>query len=144
MPRHSPYALLCLNFRSFCSEFRLIISLQWKSSICLPANLLLRLVFPPVVSDLRPNCSSPRFFRKTLFPKSSSESCSKLSVRFSYLVFNDHSSAGLSGWWAQVESNHRPHAYQACALTIWAMSPYFRVSQKYSLLFICMSLLFIF
>ena len=27
-------------------------------------------------------------------------------------------------WWAQMESNHRPHAYQACALTIWAMSPY--------------------
>ena len=21
-------------------------------------------------------------------------------------------------WWAQMESNHRPHAYQACALTI--------------------------
>ena len=30
-------------------------------------------------------------------------------------------------WWAQMELNHRPHAYQACALTIWAMSPYFRV-----------------
>ena len=30
-------------------------------------------------------------------------------------------------WWAQMESNHRPHAYQACALTIWAMSPYLRV-----------------
>ena len=28
-----------------------------------------------------------------------------------------------------MESNHRPHAYQACALTIWAMSPYFRVGQ---------------
>ena len=26
-------------------------------------------------------------------------------------------------WWAQVDSNHRPHAYQACALTTWAMSP---------------------
>ena len=26
-------------------------------------------------------------------------------------------------WWAQVDSNHRPHAYQACALTCWAMSP---------------------
>ena len=24
-----------------------------------------------------------------------------------------------------MESNHRPHAYQACALTIWAMSPYY-------------------
>ena len=33
----------------------------------------------------------------------------------------------LSCWWAQVDSNHRPHAYQACALTGWAMSPYCRV-----------------
>ena len=24
----------------------------------------------------------------------------------------------LMSWWAQMESNHRPHAYQACALTI--------------------------
>ena len=30
-------------------------------------------------------------------------------------------------WWAQVDSNHRPHAYQACALTSWAMSPYLRL-----------------
>ena len=27
-------------------------------------------------------------------------------------------------WWAQMDSDHRPHAYQACALTSWAMSPY--------------------
>ena len=26
-------------------------------------------------------------------------------------------------WWAQMDSNHRPHAYQACALTTWAMRP---------------------
>ena len=26
-------------------------------------------------------------------------------------------------WWAQVDSNHRPRAYQARALTSWAMSP---------------------
>ena len=25
--------------------------------------------------------------------------------------------------WAWVDSNHRPHAYQACALTGWAISP---------------------
>ena len=31
-----------------------------------------------------------------------------------------------------MESNHRPHAYQACALTIWAMSPYCRVCQLHS------------
>ena len=28
-------------------------------------------------------------------------------------------------WWAQVDSNHRPCAYQAHALTTWAMSPYY-------------------
>ena len=27
-------------------------------------------------------------------------------------------------WWAWMESNHRPHAYQACALTVWATSPW--------------------
>ena len=27
-----------------------------------------------------------------------------------------------------MDSNHRPHAYQACALTGWAISPYFRLS----------------
>ena len=26
-------------------------------------------------------------------------------------------------WWAQVASNYRPHAYQACALTCCAMGP---------------------
>ena len=29
----------------------------------------------------------------------------------------------LRYWWAQVDSNHRPRAYQARALTTWAMSP---------------------
>ena len=31
--------------------------------------------------------------------------------------------------WAQVDSNHRPRAYQARALTCWAMSPYVRGGQ---------------
>ena len=26
-------------------------------------------------------------------------------------------------WWARVDLNYRPHAYQACALTTWATSP---------------------
>ena len=30
----------------------------------------------------------------------------------------------VSHWWAQVDSNHRPRAYQARALTTWAMSPW--------------------
>ena len=30
----------------------------------------------------------------------------------------------IPAWWAQVDSNHRPRAYQARALTTWAMSPF--------------------
>ena len=33
------------------------------------------------------------------------------------------SSQAKISWWAQVDSNHRPRAYQARALTTWAMSP---------------------
>ena len=46
----------------------------------------------------------------------------------SYSVFNEHNLFSVtylnSDWWAQVDSNHRPRAYQARALTTWAMSPY--------------------
>ena len=38
----------------------------------------------------------------------------KLSVLCLFLAF---ASLLSQLWWAQVESNHRPHAYQACALT---------------------------
>ena len=55
--------------------------------------------------------------------------CVLLSVRF--LLFNtlfgfQWTYLPISfeiGWWAQVDSNHRPRAYQARALTTWAMSP---------------------
>ena len=47
-----------------------------------------------------------------------------LSACFDFSVQPSLMAADTVGWWAQVESNHRPHAYQACALTFWAMSPY--------------------
>ena len=42
-----------------------------------------------------------------------------VSFLFLYSVFNEHLSLLLfcSNWWAQVDSNHRPRAYQARALT---------------------------
>ena len=36
--------------------------------------------------------------------------------------------AKVCQWWAWVDSNYRPHAYQACALTNWATGP--QVVQK--------------
>ena len=29
----------------------------------------------------------------------------------------------LTKWWAKVDSNHRPHDYQSCALASWAIGP---------------------
>ena len=34
-----------------------------------------------------------------------------------------HPASKLYRWWAWVDSNYRPHAYQACALTNWATGP---------------------
>ena len=40
-------------------------------------------------------------------------------------------------WWAQMDSNHRPHAYQACALTTWAMRPILVEMRRIELLTLC-------
>ena len=40
-----------------------------------------------------------------------------ITFAFHYSIFKFRSLQDLSCWWAQVDSNHRPHAYQACALT---------------------------
>ena len=41
-----------------------------------------------------------------------------------YSVFKVHKWILTIQWWAWEDSNLRPHAYQACALTTWATSPY--------------------
>ena len=50
---------------------------------------------------------------------------SSISVRFnsflfSYSIFNEHKCRQLADWSVWMDSNHRPHAYQACALATWA------------------------
>ena len=109
MPRHSPCALYSLIFRLF-----LILFLRLSQNYILPFfTLCLRLISSP---------GKPHLCRLVCL----------ISFRFSfrflyYSVFNVLWCAALSGqnaWWAQVDSNHRPHAYQACALTCWAISPH--------------------
>ena len=50
---------------------------------------------------------------------------SSFAFTFSFIQFSSCYlfNAFALNWWAQVDSNHRPHAYQACALTGWAMRP---------------------
>ena len=123
MPRHSPCALSCFNFSPVY-----LYTLDPYFDCMSFANRFFLL-----------NCSAPLFIRKNLpislvrylyiFTWVFSHSLGNyfflnfrvLDLLFSYLIFNVHC---LSAWWAQVDSNHRPCAYQAHALTTWAMSPF--------------------
>ena len=35
-----------------------------------------------------------------------------------------HFASCILKWWAKMDSNHRPHDYQSCALASWAIGPY--------------------
>ena len=48
---------------------------------------------------------------------------SKELQSISYL-FTIHYYLLLKKWWAKMDSNHRPHDYQSCALASWAIGPY--------------------
>ena len=49
----------------------------------------------------------------------------------SWLLFHS-----LAKWWAKMDSNHRPHDYQSCALASWAIGPY-RRNQSHNLRICC-------
>ena len=60
-----------------------------------------------------------------LFPISPRHFCRRRVLCLSFqLSLLGLSVQRLRWWWAQVDSNHRPRAYQARALTTWAMSPF--------------------
>ena len=141
MPRHSPYALIRLNFLlnsysavllnclSFIEQFVLVFFFAvkrfdpfyvfffpsgWDLSI---STLEIVVVYPnflerPILISCLLKCVLFYLFVSThftsLFGFQWTFSLPNLSIR----------------WWAQVDSNHRPRAYQARALTTWAMSPF--------------------
>ena len=111
MPRHSPCALLCLNFSSRTSfglprprtSVRSFVSSQIGCSLncnlvtCVRKNRIFRYrssVFAPIFSI-------------------GSFDLSSLCIQFSRCV----PVSRKRDWWAQMDSNHRPRAYQARALT---------------------------
>ena len=137
MPRHSPYALVRLNFLC-CSLFWIVwVSLEhvWllKISVKRLHTLVCFLCFESFSFHLEISLFGEIVvnypFGKTLNSIDLVNLMSSVSVRFNsflflYSIFNEHKSA-LSGWSVWMDSNHRPHAYQACALTTWATNRYF-------------------
>ena len=109
MPRHPPCALLSLTFSELC--------------VLMFVNFSTRLY-----------CS---IFTHLTIVKSFEYLLHYLVVSIShylYSVFKVHLQAFRLVWWAQEDSNLRPHAYQACALTTWATSPFgFGVGRRFRL-----------
>ena len=53
-----------------------------------------------------------------------------INSRFQFLTIKNWNPASIreNKWWAKVDSNHRPHDYQSCALTSWAIGPLVEMS----------------
>ena len=128
MPRHSPCALITLN-SFFYSSYLKDMCMSYRKSVIFASCNFITLYFSWKDLNLYNNLIS--FCLWFAF------SYSLFNVRFLGILMNTYQKILSSkypfvdihqpiflAWWAQVDSNHRPHAYQACALTTWAMSPY--------------------
>ena len=141
MPRHSPYALLRLNlFLVLESNFFELLEFRKqifrlssryalkKLSLCFSSYLWI-LFFHLSVKLFLPFLERPNSLLTiaNLVKNFVLLICSFLLFNILYSVFNEHNSSlvKISLYWsAWMDSNHRPHAYQACALTTWATGRY--------------------
>ena len=101
VPRHSPCALVRLTFQTFFQNI-------WYplDSLLLPTKIIVTLPFEIAI-----------FLKRTYY-----NLCFAVIIQFSRYVlvmfFKARSPGTLRNitWWAKMDSNHRPHDYQSCAL----------------------------
>ena len=139
MPRHSPCALISLTFveqpisKLFSLWYLWIMqaSVWFHCSFCYP---LINIKSPQkfVLCYLSVACSQFLACFTVQFSRCRFCSLSRpdrnilrrillSALEWSFLCLLSFSKE--SKWWAQVDSNHRPHDYQSCALASWAMGP---------------------
>ena len=160
MPRHSLYALLRFTI---CFLVTFAFSYDFPTfAVFHPTWFLMSFLYLLVVSSFSSCFLSILFSSCFLFSALFQEQISKDKLDFSYLSPDIHSwnayhkaiyssifmlffllltfsffSKKKSKWWAQMDSNHRPHAYQACALTTWAIDPHMVEVRRFELLTPC-------
>ena len=128
MPRHSPCTLYSLTF---C-----LVTFWFSNKKFLELCRLLRgincsLFYPFLLKSFHKlKCFTSLllawyfwYLDLALFSFQGAISNSFSEIRFQHSAFLNAEIQPLNWWWAQVDSNHRPRAYQARALTCWAMSP---------------------
>ena len=117
MPRHSPCALYSLTLLSVCTErsrsgsqaFELCRLRVLRNCLCYPFRKVPQIIFVSLCCLLFilgyfvqfSRCVSS-FFRNQIQTLNPFECLHPASMKME--------------WWAQVDSNHRPHDYQSCAL----------------------------
>ena len=100
VPRHSPCALVRLTFQTFFKNIWYPLDSLLPTKIMLP--FLLKLQY---------------FLKRTYY-----NLCFAVIIQFSRYVLVMSLKARSPGtlisitWWAKMDSNHRPHDYQSCAL----------------------------
>ena len=101
VPRHSPCALVRLTFQTFFQNI-------WYplDSLLLPTKIIVTLPFEIAI-----------FLKRTYY-----NLCFAVIIQFSryvlvmFLKARSPETSILTTWWAKMDSNHRPHDYQSCAL----------------------------
>ena len=111
-----PLNLLCSSFTSSCRSIHFWFLFKFYKNYAgshFFVSLLAKLLF---TLNLFPYC------------------CLFLSFLIHSLFSFQGASASLfTRWWAKVDSNHRPHDYQSCALASWAIGPSsFRFRHRHS------------
>ena len=101
VPRHSPCALVRLTFQTFFQNI-------WYplDSLLLPTKIIVTLPFEIAI-----------FLKRTYY-----NLCFAVIIQFSryvlvmFLKARSPETLIFITWWAKMDSNHRPHDYQSCAL----------------------------
>ena len=124
---------LVLSYKNSTFLTRLIILSQFKTLIALYFVLTLLILLPFFVlylSSLSYAVVSLQIINNSwlwaFYNPLASANEVRLPIARSLTLTCKRSTPFCARWWAQMDSNHRPHAYQACALTSWAMSPLYR------------------
>ena len=100
VPRHSPCALVRLTFQTFSWN------IWYPLDSLLPTKIIVTLPFEIAI-----------FLKRTYY-----NLCFAVIIQFSryvlvmFLKARSPETLILITWWAKMDSNHRPHDYQSCAL----------------------------
>ena len=129
MPRHSPCALISLTYSVFTNLEK---SNNWFSSYKELCRLIKKLIFYclakiviflPIIKSLFPLLlPSHNCIIITMFSFQGAFELLRNSMK--YLFQGTSVNFLKKKWWAKMDSNHRPHDYQSCALASWAIGPY--------------------